>query len=74
MDADVHRVWSRVGPQGAKPRGQECIEPLHHALLRPLAVGHPHRVPAGDTGPAPGSDIGGRPSVGDEKPSFRKSY
>ena len=51
----------------------ECIEPLHHAFFRPLAVGHPHRVSAGDTGPAPSSDIGGRPSVRNEKPSFRQS-
>ena len=70
LASDVHRVWSGVGSQGTQPRGPELFEPVHRALLRPLGVRRPRRVPAGDTGPAPGSDVGRSHSFGNEEPPF----
>ena len=70
LASDVHRVRSGVGSQGTQSRGPELSEPVHRALLRPLGVSRPRCVPAGDTGPATGSDVGRSHSFGNEKPPF----
>ena len=58
LDADEHRVWSRVCSQVLREKRPSVTQPVRNPLLRELRLRHSLRLSSGDTGSPPRQNLG----------------